>query len=112
VVADTTAEFRASAAFALAKAAHDEAFTDFAACGVKAHKLPRWFKGGELWPTGSPARLALIECLNDRFSPLEDPTTRTKVSIGIATGADKVYVTKDPSVVERVAIRSASRPST
>jgi hypothetical protein len=101
VVADTTAEFGPSAAFALAKAARDEAFTDFAAAGVKAHKLPHWFEGGELWPTGSPARLALIEYLNDRFSPLENPTTRTKVSIGIATGADKVYVTKDPSVVER-----------
>jgi adenine-specific DNA-methyltransferase len=101
VAADTTAEFGPSAAFALAAASLDEAFTDFAASGVRAHKLPGWFEGGELWPTGSPARLALIEYLNDHFSPLEDPATRTKVSIGIATGADKVYVTKDPSVVER-----------
>lgn len=59
-----------------------------------------WFSGGELWPTGSAARLALIEHLNDRFDPLHNPSTRTKVSIGIATGADKVYVTKDPTVAE------------
>jgi adenine-specific DNA-methyltransferase len=101
VVADTTAEFGPSTAFALVKAVGDEAFTDFAASGVKAHKLPHWFEGGEFWPTGSPARLALIEYLNDRFRPLEDPAAGTKVSIGIATGADKVYVTKDPTVVER-----------
>ncbi len=74
----------------------DEALTDFSDAGVKAHRLPHWFSGNELWPTGSPARLALIEYLNDRFRPLHDPEgTGTKVSIGIATGADKVYVTKD-----------------
>src|SRR5699024_8422863 len=56
--------------------------------------------GGELWPTGSPSRLALIEHLNERFWPLHDPETGTRVSIGVATGADSVYVTKDPSVAE------------
>jgi adenine-specific DNA-methyltransferase len=100
VVADTTAEFGASSAFALAAASRDETFTDFSDIGVKAHRLPHWFDGGELWPTGSPARLALIEHLNDRFGPLHDPNTGTKVSIGVATGADKVYVTKDPNVAE------------
>jgi hypothetical protein len=42
----------------------------------------------------------LIEHLNDKFRPLHDPLTRTKVSIGVATGADKVYVTKDANAVE------------
>lgn len=100
VVADTTAEFGSEAALALAKAASDPAFEGFDAEGVRAHKLPHWFAGGELWPTGSPARLALIEHLNDRFGPLHDPATGTKVSIGVATGADQVYVTKDPTVAE------------
>lgn len=100
VVADTTADFGAASAFALAKAALDSDFTDFTDIGVKAHRLAHWFSGGELWPTGSAARLALIEHLNDRFDPLHDPSTRTKVSIGVATGADKVYVTKDPTVAE------------
>jgi hypothetical protein len=31
--------------------------------------------------------------------PLDDPAG-TKVSIGVASGADKVYVTKDPTVAE------------
>ncbi len=100
IVADTTAEFGAGGAAALVKAAQDEALTDFADLGVTAHRLPHWFSGHELWPTGSPARLALIEYLNDRFRPLHDPKTDTKVSIGVATGADSVYITKDPTVAE------------
>jgi adenine-specific DNA-methyltransferase len=100
VVADTTSDFGPASAFALVKATHDEGFEEFSGIGVKAHRLPHWFDGGELWPTGSPARLALIEHLNDRFSPLHDPRTGTKVSIGVATSADRVYVTKDPTVVE------------
>jgi adenine-specific DNA-methyltransferase len=100
VVADTTTAFGPSSAAALAQAVRDEAFTEFSGIGVTAHRLPHWFDGDELWPTGSPARLALIENLNDRFGPLGDPATGTKVSIGVATGADKVYVTKDPSVAE------------
>ncbi|MEU0793833.1 Eco57I restriction-modification methylase domain-containing protein [Amycolatopsis sp. NPDC005961] len=100
VVADTTSEFGATSAYALVKAAQDGGFEEFAGKGVKAHRLPHWFDGGELWPTGSPARLALIEYLNDHFHPLHDPNTGTKVSIGVATGADKVYVVQDPTVVE------------
>lgn len=99
-VADTTADFGAASAFALAKATLEDHFTQFTGIGVKAHRLPHWFGGGDMWPTGSPARLALIEHLNDKFRPLHDPGTRTKVSIGVATGADKVYVTQDPNVAE------------
>lgn len=100
VVADTTAAFGASSAAALAHAVRAEAFTELSGTGVAAHRLPHWFDGGEFWPTGSPVRLALIENLNDRFGPLHDPATGTKVSIGVATGADNVYVTKDPTVAE------------
>jgi hypothetical protein len=100
VVADTTAEFGLAGAFALAKAVKDETFVDFSDVGVSAHRLARWYDGGELWPTGSPARLALIERLNGQFGPLHDPATGTKVSIGVATGADRVYVTKNPDLVE------------
>lgn len=55
-------------------------------------RVPHWFSGNDSWPTGSPARIAMIEDLNDRFAPLEDDATGTKVGIGIATGADKVFV--------------------
>jgi len=100
VVADTSTDFGAAQAQALDKWSQDPALTDFQDHGVKAHRLPHWFDGDTLWPSGSPARLALIEQLNDRCRPLHDPATGTKVSIGVATGADKVYITKDPTVVE------------
>jgi hypothetical protein len=100
VVAETTAEFGAASASSLVTATMDDNLTEYTDTGVKAHRLPHWFGGDGLWPTGSPARLALIEHLHDKFVPLHDVRTRTKVSIGIATGADKVYVTKNPQIVE------------
>jgi hypothetical protein len=100
MVADTTAEFGPSQAAALTASSRDPSQAAFRATGVKAHRLPHWFEGSELWPTGSPARLALLEDLNDRFAPLHDAKTGTKISIGVATGADKVYVTKDSAIVE------------
>ena len=51
-------------------------------------------------PSGPPSRLALIEDLNDRFPLLEDPTTGTRVGIGVATGADGVFVCRDAVDVE------------
>ena len=100
IVADTTEAFGSDQARALVKASVSDSFESFEDVGVKAHRLPHWFEGKSFWPTGSPARLALIELLNDNFGPLHDPGTGTKVSIGIATGADKAYITKDPEVVE------------
>lgn len=102
VVANTTETFGPEQSRALMKASADEGVSSFEDQGVKAHRLPHWFEGGSFWPTGSPARLALIELLNDRFSPLHNPNnTGTKVSIGIATGADKIYITKDTDVIEK-----------
>lgn len=100
IAADTTVEFGPASAAALIKASGDESLTEFSELGIRAHRLSRWFDGSELWPTGSPARLALIDRLNSRFAPLQDWATGTKVSIGVATGADDVYITKDPSVAE------------
>jgi hypothetical protein len=65
-----------------------------------AAHLPSWFDGGSSWPAGSPDRLALVAELERSLPPLEDGSTRTKVGIGVATGADKVFVVKDPSIVE------------
>ncbi len=65
-----------------------------------AARLPHWFPGGSSWPAGSPARLAMLEDLSDRFRLLEDETTGTRVGIGVATGADRVFVTYDENLVE------------
>ncbi|MEU7943727.1 N-6 DNA methylase [Micromonospora taraxaci] len=61
-------------------------------------RLPRWFTGGDSWPSGSPSRLALIEALNERFPLLQDSTTGTRVGIGVATGADSVFITTGADV--------------
>lgn len=60
--------------------------------------LSGWYEGGAPWPTGSPERLALLRDLESRFQPLEHNGTR--IGIGVATGADQVFITEDPSKVE------------
>jgi adenine-specific DNA-methyltransferase len=66
----------------------------------RAARLPGWFQGRSGWPHGSPDRLALIADLESRLPTLEDPTTSTRVGIGVATGADKIYVVKDQAAAE------------
>lgn len=62
--------------------------------------LHGWFSGDASWPSGSPERLAVLEELEERLPPLEDANTGTRVGIGVATGADKVFATKEPPDVE------------
>ncbi|MBS1880431.1 MAG: SAM-dependent DNA methyltransferase [Actinobacteria bacterium] len=68
--------------------------------GYRGARLAAWFSGPEGWPHGSPDRLAAIADLEARYPPLEDVNTGTKVGIGVATGADRVFITEDTSVVE------------
>jgi adenine-specific DNA-methyltransferase len=63
-------------------------------------RLGTWFRGSAGWPHGSPDRLALIADLEAKHPSLEDETTGTKVGIGVATGADRVFITEDPELVE------------
>lgn len=65
-----------------------------------ASHLPGWFDGTGSWPAGSPERLALIAELERTHPALEDDITRTRVGIGVATGADQVFVTTGPGIVE------------
>jgi len=67
---------------------------------VEAARLDRWFEGRDLWPAGSPTALALIADLEARFAPLENPSTGTRVGIGVATGCDEVFITTDEDLVE------------
>ena len=62
--------------------------------------VDEWFEGSDPWPCVSPDRLKLLKHLEAEFPPLEDPDTGTKVGIGVATGADKIFLTKDPRLVE------------
>jgi len=67
---------------------------------MSAVKLPEWFDSELSWPSGDPANLALVADLERRFPPLQDPATGTRVGIGVASGADSVYLTDDPDLVE------------
>jgi adenine-specific DNA-methyltransferase len=68
--------------------------------GTRAVVVHEWFEGADPWPCVSPERLALLKRLETSFPPMEDAATGTKVSIGVATGADKVFITEDPGLVE------------
>ena len=107
VVADTTSLFGEQAAKRLANwTVCDSSLTLREELGeprktvFEAFRLPHWFPGDEMWPSANPARLALLEYLADNFKTLDDPQSGVRVGIGVATGADKVYVTEDESLVE------------
>ncbi len=53
-----------------------------------------WYPKGEPWLTTSETEHGLLDSLNRTLPSLEDSGPRTKVGIGVATGADSVYVLK------------------
>lgn len=99
-VADTTGSFSADSASELAAYTASASDSTLTTATFQASRVPHWFAGDESWPTGSPARLAMIEHLSDHFPPLEDSATQTRVGIGVATGADAVFITKQTDVAE------------
>ena len=65
---------------------------------VTGARLPRWHADDDSWPEGSPRTLEWLEKLAEEFPLLEDAATGTKISIGVATGADAVYVRQQQSL--------------
>lgn len=63
--------------------------------------LNEWFQGSAPWPCISPKRLELLKRLEAKFAPLENALLETRVGIGVATGADRVFITEDSELVER-----------
>lgn len=100
VAADTTRSFGAEQARDFADWYTGNGPTPVATAAFQAARMPHWFPEEDSWPAASPARLAVIEDLTERFQPLEDARTGTRVGIGIATGADKVFLTTDSGLVE------------
>ena len=65
--------------------------------GVHGAAVDIWFKGSDPWPCHSPEQLALLRQLEENFPSLE---LNAKVGIGVATGNDRVYITKNSDIVE------------
>ena len=65
--------------------------------GLRIARVEKWFHGRDPWPCHSPKQLALLRRLEDCFPTLE---FNAKVGIGVATGNDGVFITKDEHLVE------------
>jgi hypothetical protein len=100
VVADTNSAFGEADAAKVSSWARRSRRRAITTEGLEASRLDGWFKGSDLWPTGSPAQLAVIADLETKFPPLEDGRTGTRVGIGVATGCDEIYITRDENLVE------------
>jgi hypothetical protein len=68
--------------------------------GFRAARIPSWYGGSGPWPWAEPDALDLMKKLEAQCRPLEDTITGTRVGIGVATGADKVFITTETSSVE------------
>ncbi|MEU5393542.1 Eco57I restriction-modification methylase domain-containing protein [Streptomyces iakyrus] len=100
VAADTTRAFGSAQANDFADWYMSGTSESVTTTAFQAARMPHWFPDEDSWPAASPARLALLEELTERFRLLEDDKTGTRVGIGIATGADKVFLTEDDNLVE------------
>ena len=100
LVASTTGDFGEAQAQRLKTWASTTSTKPLVLDAVRAARLPGWFSGAESWPSATPEHLALLADLERRFRPLEDAATGTRVGIGLATGVDDVYLTRDASLVE------------
>lgn len=67
---------------------------------LKAAVVDSWFKDDMPWPCRTPAQLALLRRLEKEFVLLESDGDATKIGIGVATGNDQIFITRDDSVVE------------
>jgi hypothetical protein len=67
---------------------------------LRTARFPDWFHGDEPWPCSSPEALKLLKHLEATCLPLESETTGTQIGIGVATGADRVFITKGKPDIE------------
>jgi methylase of polypeptide subunit release factors len=59
--------------------------------GVDLFRYERWFESDDPWVLVSPEQLAALRELENRFGSLE-ADGQTRVGIGVATGADEVFI--------------------
>ena len=100
VLATTDRRFGPDSAETLQKWTNSGRAQSITRTGFQAARLDGWFAGDELWPSGDPKRLAMVRHLEQHFEPLQSVRTCTRVGIGVATGSDSVYVTRNRAGVE------------
>jgi len=61
---------------------------------VVYHHYEKWFSGEQQWTTESPAHLAILRRLEKDNVPLDTVASGCRVGIGVATGADKVFIVR------------------
>lgn len=74
--------------------------TNSAAGLVRHHRYAEWFSGEQQWTLESPEHLDLLRKLESAGIPLGDSASGCKVGIGVATGADKVYIVGEDADIE------------
>lgn len=67
-----------------------------AAPDISASRMDDWYDTSASWPSGSPDIIAWLERLEETLPLIEDADTGTRIGIGVATGADAVYVVREP----------------
>lgn len=95
---DTSSQFDWFSAHEVLDFTRSEA-TEGHGIGWEAAKLPSWFETDDFWPAGKPHVIKILEELAERFPTLE-ADTRTRVGIGVATGADKAYLVRADDKVD------------
>jgi hypothetical protein len=100
VVATARSDFDATSAHRLREWIRANEKDDPSHPSFEAARLPTWFGADSSWPNASPERLALLARLERALPTLEDGETGTRVGIGVATGADRVFVVSDGELVE------------
>jgi hypothetical protein len=101
VVADTTEGFDAVAASELVTWARNGRRDSAAGDGWRAARVTSWQQGSGPWPAASPDVVAALTELSRRFPALGEPDSGVRLGIGVATGADSVFVTQDRNLVEK-----------
>ena len=100
IIADTTAVFDPDDAEALVRWARGTRRRVKRTEAFRAAQVSHWYTGKHGWPGGSSERLKLIADLEARLPRIEDADRRTRVRIGVATGADDLFVTTDSNLAE------------
>lgn len=59
---------------------------------IRSARFETWFHGDEPWPCSSPDRLRVLKQIEATCRTLEDTETGTRIGIGVATGADAVFI--------------------